>query len=256
MQVQPGVAGGSAQRKYEELLRSWRRRNRRVFVGLALVCGLIVLASLLLARIWPGQSWLLGCFAGGAATFFGVARLSPPGWIENWQLGAWGEEATAKALGPMEAEGWVVVHDLPTGRGNVDHVVVGPGGVFLLDSKRVGGSVVVEGEVMTVRRLDDPELVYRHPGSGHLLGLARETHERVLRSTRIRVWVQPVMVVWAEFPQRKVQGRCAFVHGEELAEWLRAQPQRVAPARVPQLVAAVRLSWDLSDQASTVTHGG
>ena len=49
--------------------------------------------------------------------------------------------ATAKALRGLEDEGWIVMHDLPAGRGNIDHILVGPGGVFLLDSKRLDGSV-------------------------------------------------------------------------------------------------------------------
>src|SRR3712207_7480273 len=36
----------------------------------------------------------------------------------------------------------------------------------------------------------------------HLLALARATHDRVLATSRIRTWVTPVMVLWADFPQR------------------------------------------------------
>ena len=82
----------------------------------------------------------------------------------------------------------------------MDHIAVGPGGVFLLDSKRLGGSAVVDEGVYCppLRRLG-PELF--HPGPGHLLSLARQTHTRVLARTRINVWVTPVMVMWGEFPQ-------------------------------------------------------
>jgi hypothetical protein len=185
-------------------------------------------------------------------TFWVVARLSPPGWIENWQSGAWGEVATAKRLRQVAREGWVVLHDLPAGRGNVDHIVVGPGGVFLLDSKRLGGTVEFSSDGLTVRRPDDPDLSYRHPGGGHLLSLARETHERVLGSARIRIWVTPVMVLWNEFPQRVVRDRCVYVHGDELVDWLRAQPQTIAPNRVEQIATAVRAAWlDASKDQST-----
>lgn len=160
-----------------------------------------------------------------------------------------GEQATAKALRPPEAEGWVVLHDLQAGRGNVDHIAVGPGGVFLLDSKRIGGSLTVDDQGATVRRLDDPDLSYNHRGSGHLLSLASQTHKRVLARTRISVWVTPVMVVWGEFPQRVVEGRCAYVRGQDLVEWLRARAQVIAPTRVAQLTEAVQASWD-SDSVS------
>ena len=237
------AAGASSQQKYNELTRSWRRRNRKLFIGVGLACGLVLAMSLLAATYWPRLSYTWGLAGGAAFAFFVIARLSPPGWIENWQTGALGERATAKVLRQLEDQGWVVLHDLPAGRGNVDHIVVGPAGVFLLDSKRLGGTVTVTSGCATVQRPGEPHLAYRHPGSGHLLGLARETHARVLTSSRIRTWVTPVMVVWAEFPQRAVEGRCTYVHGEELVPWLLRQPSRVAPARVNQLADVVRAAW-------------
>jgi Nuclease-related domain len=42
---------------------------------------------------------------------------------------------THDILDALRAEGWRVVHDLDTGRGSIDHVVIGPGGVFVIESK-------------------------------------------------------------------------------------------------------------------------
>ena len=215
----------------------------QVFFIVALVCWSVILGSLVAAQHWPTLGWVFGLFGGAALAFWLFARLSPPAWIENWQVGAWGEQSTAKALRELEQEGWIVLHDLPAGRGNVDHVVVGPPGVYLLDSKRLGGSVSVDDKGVTVRRLDDPDLSYQHTGSGHLLNLARQTHDRVLARSRIKTWVTPVMVLWAEFPQRVAEDRCVYVHGDELVVWLRSRPQTIAPSRIPQVAEAVRASW-------------
>jgi hypothetical protein len=243
MSGQGKAAGESSQRKYNELSRSWRRRNRKMFAVVALICVSLLIASLLAAQRWPAHSWWFGLLGGAALTFWVIARLSAPGWIENWQSGAWGEQATAKVLRGLEREGWIVLHDLRAGRGNVDHIAVGPGGVYLLDSKRLGGSVSVDDKGVTVRRIDDPDLTYQHPGSGHLLSLARQTHHRVLASSRINTWVTPVMVLWAEFPQRVAEDRCFYVHGEELVAWLGSRPQTIAANRVQQVAEAVRASW-------------
>lgn len=236
-------AGRSSQRKYNELARSWRRRNRKLFAVVALICWGLLALSFFAAQQWEAQAFAFGLLGGAAVAFWLFARLSPPGWIENWQSGAWGEQATAKELKALDIEIWVVLHDLPAGRGNIDHVVVGPPGVYLLDSKRLGGSVRVDGPTVTVRRLDDPELTYQHPGAGHLLNLARQTHDRVLATSRIKTWVTPVMVLWADFPQRVAEDRCAYVHGEELVAWLRSRPQQIASSRVQQVAEAVRASW-------------
>ena len=81
------------------------------------------------------------------------------------------------------------------------------------------------------------------------MDLARETHHRVLSSSQIKTWVTPVMVLWAEFPQRVVEGRCVFVHGDELVAWLRSRPAKLSPARVRVVAEAVRAGWESASSA-------
>ncbi len=245
------AAGASSETKYQELLRSWRRRNRKVYAIVAAICLFLLVGLLVAAELWPFLSYAWGLVGGAAVAFWLVVRLSPPGWIENWQSGAYGEQATAKALRDLERDGWVVMHDLPVHRGDVDHIAVGPGGVFLLDSKRLGGTVTVDQGGVTVRRFDDADLTYRHPGAGHLLHLARETHQRVLAASRIKLWVTPVMVIWADFPQRVAEDRCTYVHGDHLVSWLRSQPRTLAPSRVQQVADAVHAAWQAANSVTS-----
>lgn len=60
---------------------------------------------------------------------------------ENWAQGAEGEEAVGKILEELRAEGWCVIHDVAFGRGNIDHIVVGPGGIFTIETKSRAGKV-------------------------------------------------------------------------------------------------------------------
>lgn len=186
---------------------------------------------------------MLGFFGGMAATFFMLLWLSPPGWIENWEIGAWGEEATGRQLAKLDSTEWSVIHDVPTGHGNVDHLVIGPGGVFVLDSKRVGGRVVVQEDTIRVERLDDEHLWYAHGGAASVRRQAAQTSERMFAATHIKTWVTPVMVIWAEFPQRLVEGDCVIVHGEDLVAWLESRPVRVAAEVVPRITHAARSAW-------------
>ena len=61
-----------------------------------------------------------------------------------WEAGALGERRVAQALSALAPE-WLVLHDrlLMPGRAetNLDHVVVGPAGVFLIDSKNWAGTI-------------------------------------------------------------------------------------------------------------------
>ncbi len=56
---------------------------------------------------------------------------------ERWLRGAAGEEVTARILGALPARRWVVFHDrrIPGSRANLDHVVIGPTGVWVIDTK-------------------------------------------------------------------------------------------------------------------------
>jgi hypothetical protein len=58
-----------------------------------------------------------------------------------WRRGAAGERRTARLLAPLERHGWAVLHDLaiPGSQANIDHLVVGPGGVLVIDSKQYQG---------------------------------------------------------------------------------------------------------------------
>jgi hypothetical protein len=60
-----------------------------------------------------------------------------------WQRGAHGERRTAGLLDRLTRDGYVVFHDLavPGSPANVDHLVIGPSGLFVIDSKQWTGSV-------------------------------------------------------------------------------------------------------------------
>src|SRR5215203_2761685 len=63
-----------------------------------------------------------------------------------YEGGALGEESTARALAALPELDWRVFNGGQwPGRpyANVDHVVVGPGGVFVIDSKAWSGDVAV-----------------------------------------------------------------------------------------------------------------
>jgi hypothetical protein len=70
---------------------------------------------------------------------------------DAYEKGAEGERRTANALAMLPASGWFVLHDVrwPGKRfANIDHVVVGPGGVFVIDSKAWSGVVEVRDGVL------------------------------------------------------------------------------------------------------------
>lgn len=61
--------------------------------------------------------------------------------ISNHRLGHYGERVVAEALEPLVARGYRVFHDVPmegrTWRANIDHVVIGPTGVTVVETKAI-----------------------------------------------------------------------------------------------------------------------
>ena len=67
--------------------------------------------------------------------------------------GAQGEEAVARELALLPA-GWVVFHGVPSrsrrgGGQDLDHVALGPGGLFAIETKNWSGPVKIEGGTVT-----------------------------------------------------------------------------------------------------------
>ena len=68
-------------------------------------------------------------------------RFRPSADTLAWRHGAHGERRTARLLDRLQRHGWEVLHDLavPGSRANLDHLLIGPGGVFVVDSKQYSG---------------------------------------------------------------------------------------------------------------------
>jgi len=68
-----------------------------------------------------------------------------------WAAGAAGEARVAAILETLQSQGWMVLHDVHwPGRpkANLDHVLIGPGGVIVVDAKNWSGDVQLRNGVL------------------------------------------------------------------------------------------------------------
>ncbi len=127
-------------------MRTWELERRARSRRLALVVAPLALVAVGVAAYWTasrlglvqrlsGPNWavpgLALCAAGAALVLW--PRRDP----NRWARGAAGELATAALLEHLPGRHWVVLHDLglPGSRANVDHLVIGPTGVWVVDTK-------------------------------------------------------------------------------------------------------------------------
>ena len=243
----PGRAGAYAQERYKRGLQTWRSRLR---LPLAVCFGPFIAAGVA-GLIVEGRliAWIAGVMFGlGAAAWIAV-RESPPGYVENWQLGAEGEQKTETALKALDLSKWLAVHDVDCDRGNYDHILVGRAGVFLLDSKNPQGTVHIKHGQPYLRRRSDPEADTRCPSlrSSALAGAA-SLHQDLKRRTGINNWVKAVVVLWSDFDEGLYEdGKCVLVHGPRLHEWLTSLPDSLDQATTDQLARAIQA---IADQAA------
>ena len=138
-----GSPGGSA-------LAAYRRRRALELAGwtrsLAWRAPLVAAAGLT-AQVLAAQAGLprAGLVGLAVAALLGWRlRFRPSEQARSWRRGAHGERHTARLLDRLTGDGYVVFHDLAVPgntSANVDHLVIGPSGVFVIDSKQWTGSV-------------------------------------------------------------------------------------------------------------------
>jgi Nuclease-related domain len=232
-----GRPGGSAHAQWRRMRAAewavWIRTVPwRVAAILGIGAGVGLLGSLLALR--------LGLVVGGlAATVAGWGlRFRPSPDAVAWRRGALGERRTARLLGPLDRHGWVVLHDLavPGSRANLDHLVIGPGGVFVIDSKQYRGRL----------QLDPSGRLWhgRYPLSPILRAVEFEADQAALVLTDPDVVVPIVAVHGAQVRWGKVViDGVPVVAARRLPSMLRQLPTVLGPEQVAVLADQARVRF-------------
>jgi Nuclease-related domain len=139
-----GTAGASALAYYQQLRAGEGTRFVRTLPWrLAAVIAAGALAGALTYSAGPRLAGPAAALAAGALGWRLRFHLSAE--ARAWRRGARGERRTARHLKKLVRAGWTVLHDLaiPQSRANGDHLLIGPPGVFLVDSKAWRGTITV-----------------------------------------------------------------------------------------------------------------
>jgi hypothetical protein len=220
------------------LASSWLRSRATLAHGLATLAALGVLVPLIEGH---GVAWLAGVVA-GASTAAWLAGLRAPSLPAARPVIDHGDQETREQLSLLQAAGWSAVHDLDARYARYRHVAIGPGGVILLQSQRLEHPWGSE-DPRSQREL----LILRRRALSAAANLRREIED----STGAPGWVQAVVVVWSEFPAGCLQdGRCVFVSGARLTDWLRRRPGQLSAERAAEVRSALERLAAASDLAA------
>ncbi len=196
-----------------------QRLRLRTLVAL----GVLGIATALLGR---GFGWHNPVFMGSDVIVL-LAILAVYRWVlplvDRHDRGARGEERVGGLLDDLARQGnragdnrrWHIVHDANLGHGNVDHIAIGPAGVFTVETKSHPGPVRV-GKV-----------------HGSVLAQAQAERRLVEQATGVG-GVEPLVVysrAWVDRPLARRKG-VRVMPAAMLVEHLRRQPARLSDAEV------------------------
>jgi hypothetical protein len=181
------------------------RRERRIWIGLAV--GFLITGGFLALAIGRHVSIAV------SAAFLAIVLLVRP-YVESYvdrhvrlRSGTSAEVAVGETLEQLRRDGWIVMHDIKReSEANLDHIVSGPNGVYLIETKD--------------RRYEERHL-------GRVKGQAMWLHDQ------LGVWVTPVICIRSRRGRPFRTKRVWVVPLNELVNWLREQ--RNAPVEFERL---------------------
>ncbi len=157
--------------------------------------------------------------------------------VESYFKGARGEERVAGLLEALPG-GWHVFHDYEAGGHHVDHVLVGPTGVYAVETKNWRGRVTVEGGEMIVGGV----LADRAP----LVQTVRQADavKAALKVAAPACDVVPVLCLASDTfgDGLRVVGRATVLNAAEISRWILGRPNVLAVNEVVRLAQLMETS--------------
>ena len=165
----------------------------------------------------------------------------------NHYLGWFGERVVGEQLQLATVQGWRIFHDVPSDTGNLDHVAVGLGGVFVIETKARRKGKARPGFKDNVVFFDGRDLVWPWGEDNHGLAQAERNASWlagwIKREIGEQVQVSPLLVLpgwWLENKPTKESRLCRVVN----PKWLPDLLARERPMLTPKQVELIALRLD------------
>jgi hypothetical protein len=227
-QPDPAASAGSqkhepsayAQAMFERAL-ARDRLKRRALLPLAVGIAIVLVALAFVAALPTGKPWIWIAPVVVVVVWM-LALLRLPFESLVWAKGIEGERRVAEALEPLEQEGFRFLYNrrIPLARGDIDCVVIGSSGVFVIETKNWGGRASVRNNLLLIGTADRSWVVDQifRESMAVQIALADEMN-------RHRMTVVPVVCVVGGISgsERAVSG-VQLLEPNSIARWIRERP--------------------------------
>ncbi|WP_107499214.1 nuclease-related domain-containing protein [Streptomyces uncialis] len=165
-----------------------------------------------------------------------LLRLRPDR-MASWRTGLKGEQVVGAELGRLARHGWRVIHSIELSPHNdMDHLLIGPGGVFTINTKRHPGKTVWVGDDMARINHGPPR---PHPRNSR--AEAERAHRTLRRHCAFPFEVHPVLVyVDTEPPRVAPTQRTVRVYQPRQLASLAPLTGTLTPAQITHLHTVAR----------------
>ena len=153
---------------------------------------------------------------------------------QDWDRGGAGEERVGRQLKSLPTDRWHVFNDVAVGdRGtNIDHIVIGPAGVFTINTKNLSGNVWVAERAFLCNGKKTAYLP-------KAVSEAKRASRSLSKAAGLRVQAQPLLAVFAARMTIKAPpADVVVVQGNGLVKWLLEQSAVMSAAQAMTVARA------------------
>lgn len=203
-----------------------------------LIMAPLMVFSIALGQLYFGllkpNIWIFGIyiFSTLAIMLFIVRKLSRHlSQRHNLHLGLESELAVGQELNHLMREGYYVYHDFPAENFNIDHVAVGPGGIFAIETKgrfkpdkgrgTYDATVSFDGKVLRFPEWEDRKFLEQARRQADWL--KKWTSSAIGENVEAR----PVLALPGWFIDQKARGDVILYNGKNPKSWAIAQGSKV-----------------------------
>lgn len=176
-------------------------------------------------------------------------RLDPDAW--SWYAGTLGEIEVGRMLDTLGPD-WLVLHSVPIGAKatDVDHLLIGPAGVFTLNTKHHANASVWIGD--WAEKVNGTTRHYAERSLREADNVATRLGGKVSGSVVVNPLVVLVGVRGIKDARAGASRRVSFVPAADIVRWLRSLPPVLTPAELGllHLAAEEPSTWHVDPRAA------